>query len=248
MHASYKRIADGADTAVLMIHGIVGTPAHFRRLIPLEEQVPENWSVWNLCLPGHGGTVQAFALSSMEQWTEAALGAFLELAERHEKIILVGHSMGTLLALELAARYPERVKTLFLLAVPLRPRVGLSIIRGSLRLVFGKIRDDRPREKCIADACGCTPTMMIWRYIPWIPRFLELFALIHDTEKILNSICAPCIVFQSREDELVSRRSEKILEKYGIPFAVLPDSGHFYYAPEDQNRIVAAFDKLKEQA
>ena len=39
------RIVPGAKTVALMIHGICGTPNHFRALVPLEDAVAEDWSV-----------------------------------------------------------------------------------------------------------------------------------------------------------------------------------------------------------
>ena len=243
-----KRIVPNASTAVLLIHGIVVTPNHFRKLIPLEESVPENWSFWNLCLPGHGSTVEAFSHSSMKQWKAYVWGAFWELAAEHEKVILFGHSMGTLFALQLASQYPDQVRDLFLLAVPMRPHIGFAIVNSSLRLVFGKIREDHPMETSIVSACGSQPTRRLWRYIPWLPRFAELLVEIYNTEKILSDIQIPYRIFQSRKDELVSNRSEKILIKHGLHFTALPDSGHFYYAPEDKRRILASFEDMKKQA
>lgn len=248
MHRETKRIVPGAKTAVLLVHGIVGTPNHFRKLIPLEVAVPEDWSVWNLCLPGHGGSVKDFGNSSMEQWRTYVEKAFLELAASHEKILVVGHSMGTLFALQLAAKYPEKMAALFLLAVPLRPHLGKQIANSSLRLVFDRIRPDHPMEASIVSACGSQSTKRVWQYIPWLPRFVELLAEIRRTRKILDDIRVPYQIFQSEKDELVSNRSEKILEKKGLRFVRLQDSGHFYYAPADKQRILDSFWNMKKQA
>jgi len=54
--------------AVLFIHGIIGTPRHFTELIPLVQQVPEDFTVSNIILDGHGGTVDDFAHTSMAKW------------------------------------------------------------------------------------------------------------------------------------------------------------------------------------
>ena len=51
MHKEYKRIVENSPKALLFIHGILGTPNHFAPFIPL---VPENLSVYNLLLDGHG--------------------------------------------------------------------------------------------------------------------------------------------------------------------------------------------------
>ena len=48
MHRTYARIVPGAGTAVLMVHGIVGTPRQFDFLL---ETIPEDVSVLNvLCI------------------------------------------------------------------------------------------------------------------------------------------------------------------------------------------------------
>ena len=68
-HQEYIRIVPGSKYAVLMLHGILGTPDHFRELLPL---VPENWSVHALLLDGHGGAVEDFSHTSMEKWLTLA--------------------------------------------------------------------------------------------------------------------------------------------------------------------------------
>ena len=52
-HEEMIRIVPGASTAVLFLHGIVGTPNHFVGGVPITEWVPEDWSLHNLLLPGH---------------------------------------------------------------------------------------------------------------------------------------------------------------------------------------------------
>ena len=62
MHKEYIREADHANTAILMIHGIFGTPRHFDDIVKL---VPDNWSVYNILLDGHGKGVREFSRTSM---------------------------------------------------------------------------------------------------------------------------------------------------------------------------------------
>ena len=59
-HKPVKRIVPGAKTAVILCHGIMGSPDHFRHFIPL---IPEDWSVCCLLLDGHGKGVMDFARS-----------------------------------------------------------------------------------------------------------------------------------------------------------------------------------------
>ena len=249
VHEEYVRMVPHADTAVLFIHGIVGTPNHFRDLIPLVELVPESWSVCNLLLDGHGKSVEDFANTSIENWHSQVWGTFEKLSRTHERVILVAHSMGTLFSIQLAAQYPEKIPCLFLLAVPLRPKLGFSIICNSLKLVLGKLRDDVPQEYAIKRACGVTPTKKVWKYLAWLPRFWELFHEIIKTEKILSNLTVPAAVFQSYCDELVARRSETILTQcQNMSVHPLQNSSHFYYHPNDLQRIQACFTQMIKEA
>lgn len=46
-HREYLRRAEDDRFALLMIHGIVGSPVHFRDLMPA---IPPHWSVYNILL------------------------------------------------------------------------------------------------------------------------------------------------------------------------------------------------------
>lgn len=243
MHEEYIRIVPEADTAVLFLHGICGTPDHFRELIALERLVPEGISVYNLLLDGHGGSVADFAKTSGEKWRKQVEEAYKKLSEDHDRILIVGHSMGTLFALQLAAEYPEKVKKLFLLAVPMRPWLKPTLIKDLLLMVFGKLENAPPHRIALAKAAGICTTWKLWQYIPWIPRFLDLFRDIGRTERIMGDVTAECICWQSQKDELVLRRSEKILERNpNFQIVKLKDSSHFYYETADREEILKTFE------
>lgn len=245
IHEKYVRIVPGAQTAVLFIHGIVGTPNHFRDLIPLLDLVPENYSIYNVLLDGHGKTVDIFAKTSMKKWRTQVWKVFSELAKKHEHVILVAHSMGTLFAIQLANEYPKKIPFLFLLAVPMRPWLSLHSVRNILCLPFGKLKEDVPAEYALIHACGVETTRKLWKYLKWIPRFLELFYEINRTEKLLSKITVPCVAFQSGRDELVSRRSQTVLEKHGtMEIHYLPESSHFYYTEQDRIRVQDIFRNM----
>lgn len=248
MHEEYIRRVPGAKTAVLFIHGIVGTPNHFRDLMPLVSLVPDDWSIHNVRLPGHGGSVRDFGRSSMKAWKTYVQQAFDALAKEHERVFVAAHSMGTLFALQLAVSHSDQIPQLFLLAVPMRPGLRWFAVQNVFRVALDRVRPDRPLEVATRQACGVEVSKALWRYFGWIPRFLELFREIHKTEKRLVDLRVPSIAWQSGRDELVANHSGKILRRYPvIDLRELTGSSHFYYTDADKKRVLEAFRELCDE-
>ncbi len=241
IHKEYKRIYDNSNTAILFIHGIVGTPNHFNEFVSL---VPESVSVYNLLLDGHGKGVKDFSKSSMKKWETQVASVVEELSLTNENIYIVAHSLGTLLAIEQAVKN-QRVCKLFLLAVPLRLSLKPKMAINSLKVYLNKIRPD-DYEAVAAKRCyGIGKDKNIFNYIGWIPRFLELFVKIRKSRKIIELININCAVYQSSKDEMVSSCSIKYLEHNAyISVKKLDNSGHYYYDKEDFNFLISEFKKM----
>ncbi len=137
-HKEYIRIFNNATTAIMLIHGIVGTPNHFNEFVSL---VPESISVYNLLLDGHGKEVKDFSKASIKKWEAQVASVVKELSLTHEEIYIVAHSLGTLLAIEQAIKN-RKVCKLFLLAVPLSLSIKPKMPVNSLKVYFDKIRPD----------------------------------------------------------------------------------------------------------
>jgi len=249
-HKEYIRLVKGSRFAILLVHGFAGTPAHFRDLLPV---IPATWSVCNILLDGHGGNVRAFGKSSMKRWKAQFCGMLDMLLAQHEKVLIVAHSMGTLFAIRAAVDMPERIAGLFLLAVPLRPRVKLSTVFTALRVMRGNIASN---DKCALAMRQDTAIQIegqLWNYVGWIPRLAELLAEIVRVQRILPQLAVPCQCFQSQEDELVSVRSAATLQNYTcIQNTMLYESGHFAYGPLDmkllQTRLAGVIGQMEQQA
>lgn len=230
-HSAYERIVPGGKTAVLMIHGIAGTPAHFRHLIPV---IPEAFSARSILLSGHGGRVTDMGKTNMKAWKQQVEASLQELLQTHEKVYLMAHSMGTLFALRAAVEHPDKIAGLFLLAVPTRPHVRCSTMLTSLRVAWGNVKQTDTKAIAMRDNTSIHVERNLFKYLTWTPRFVELFAEIARVKKLLPRLQVPCLSFQSHVDELVSIRSCKDLE--GHPYiqnTVLYNSGHFAYGEDD---------------
>ena len=237
-HTEYRRIVADADTAVLFIHGIAGTPKHFAPFLPL---VPEEYSLVNLLLDGHGGTVRDFSRTSMSAWETQVRNAVTMLSAHHRRIFICAHSMGTLFAIEQAIREPT-VSGLFLLAAPLRvfPRPALAV--NSAKVFFDWISPQDTVALAARDCYGIERDRNIFHYLGWIPRYLELFRKIREIRGLLPGLSTPTFTFQSGQDEMVSLRSVSDLRKsQSVSVTILEQAGHYYYPPEEMAQLQSRF-------
>ena len=237
-HKETKRLVADAKTAVLFIHGINGTPNHFHMLTPL---VPDSMTLHNLLLDGHGKMPLDFGRTSMKKWELQVQNAVDSLAATHEEVLIVGHSMGTLFAMEQALRL-DKVKRLFLIAIPVTPWLSAQHYSNIFKMYFNRIRPDDRAVLAAIHCYGIGPDKNLLHYYRWTPRFLELFHKVHKTCKLLPSLQTPCAAYQSRLDEMVSPRSIPYLKKHApFPVHVLENSSHTYYDPTDEAYLQEEF-------
>jgi len=242
MHEPYHRIVPGARCSVVFIHGIVSTPRFWDDYVRV---IPEDWSVHCLLLPGHGGSVLDFGRTRRGAWQEYVNTAIDEMRRCHEQVYLVGHSMGSLLSILHAVQTPERIAGLLLLAVPLRifPKPS-ALIRSILK---GVGLTESPQT--LAAYYGTEQDWRVWRYIPWVPRYLELFALSAAARKALPRLTVPTTAFMCGKDELVSLRSCREMAGHPqIETHVLDRSMHHDLHPEDQQQVLTALRRLCTEA
>ncbi|WNG63135.1 alpha/beta fold hydrolase [Archangium gephyra] len=118
------------EDACLLLHGFTGSPWEVR---PLGEALAaRGLYVRAPQLPGHGSTPEALLSVSHRDWEQAAAQALLSL-RGYRRIFVAGLSMGALLALRLAADFPEQVHGLALVAPALRFKGPLMWLLKRLR-------------------------------------------------------------------------------------------------------------------
>ena len=238
MHRPLKRLAPGGRGAVLFIHGINATPRFFDAYAAA---VPADWSVHCLLLPGHGGTVRDFAVHPAAAWEVHVRDALEELRALHERVYIVGHSLGALLAIREAVRDDRCIAGMVLLCVPLRIWSRPTAWVKSVRKGLFPCREHR----VLNPYYGTEKDWRIWRYIGWIPRYRELFALSADARRQVAGLRVPTVAFMAGRDEQVSLRSERCMEgNPAITLRRMPRSGHDEFAPEDKAEILRTLTEM----
>jgi len=197
---------------VLIIHGFTATLDSVNALIkPLAELgIPVSIPL----LAGHGAaTPEALRGVTWGAWLADAEGALQKLSREAERVIVIGHSMGALIALNLAVKYPGAVDSLALatpalklasLLAPGRPLhfaarpVSLLVRKWNLKTEFAG-----PRIQ------GCTP------HYAWAPTdaIVSFFELIKNTVKVLGNVNVPVLILHNRRESTVLPESASSLYK-----------------------------------
>jgi pimeloyl-ACP methyl ester carboxylesterase len=107
----------GSATAppLLVLHGITGSRRYW---LPRMRPLAERYRLLVPDLPGFGQSPKPFVEYTMSFFVETLLGYLDQCGESRRSLRIVGHSLGALLALELAASGEIEVERLVLLNVP----------------------------------------------------------------------------------------------------------------------------------
>jgi pimeloyl-ACP methyl ester carboxylesterase len=179
----YRVVGEGQP--VVLVHGLSGS---WRWWEPVLQPLAARRRVHVLDLPRLGRRLPAGKLTG---W----LGRCLEAAEL-ELVDLIGHSLGGLIAAELAAEQPHRVRRLVLVA-PAGIPCGNTVLSRSARLL-GTLYDVRGRLPTIVhDALRAGPPSLIRG---------ALFASHRDLSVELASIQAPTLIVWGDDDRLLPAR------------------------------------------
>lgn len=105
-------VAPGRAPAWLALHGYCGTPEEMRLVVEVAQS--GGFQVEAPVLRGHCTHARDLAPLGFDDWYEGVRSSFLSAAARGP-VVVVGLSLGSLLATRLALEYPERVLGLALL-------------------------------------------------------------------------------------------------------------------------------------
>lgn len=242
-HEPFSIKSVSSDLAILYIHGIMGSPLEFRRIT--EALKDENIHFKALLLPGHGSNGYAFARTGANTWQTHVKREIHHLKNNYSRIILIGHSLGGLLALNASLQYP--VDGIVLINTPIKTRISFQQISMSLRVLLSSENANDPMIRTYRETFSVS--LNDWWTLPlWIPRLLDVNRVASQTEKILNEVKIPVILFQSIHDETVNPKSAEILKRglgdHLMSLSYLNKSTHAYFVYEEFNEIIKGINKF----
>jgi pimeloyl-ACP methyl ester carboxylesterase len=222
--------AMGRGPTVVLVHGLGSDAKHW---LPMARDLARDHRVVLVELPGHGLAPMATPFT-LEQATLALDRAIAE--QSHDPVVLVGHSVGGLVAAAEALRSPARVRALVLVESALAPQMskaeGDSLLamfdrdwEGTLHAVYMSFgRDSAQGEALWAEASQVERVNMR----AWIP--VALATDLSDEAAALKMPVLAVLSPRSWEPDETLAHANKALGLARIPhLSVLriDDCGHF---------------------
>ena len=231
---AYAAAGVGPKT-VLFLHGIGGNRESFADELP---RLARFWRALAWDMPGYGPSppIAPLTFEALAQAVVAVLDA-----ERAEKAVLVGHSLGGMIAQETAARFPQRVSGLVLFATsaafggkddtfkneflaqrlaPLKagktmPEIAAELTKG----LFGPNPPEAARRRAIA-SMGAIPAASY-------RAALECIVTFNRTDDLARIAC-PALVLAAEHDRLAPPKTmERIAQRIaGASYRCIDGAGH----------------------
>ena len=188
----------GAGVSALLIHGLTGTPYDMRYLG--ERLSAAEIRAHGVRLAGHARPAEELGATRHADWYESVVEGFEYLRTRGDPIVVVGLSMGAMLAARLAGDQGEAVAGLVMLApsLYLRRSVGLAIRLAAALPSFTSLVYLRKTSSDIHDnaARSVHPSTS---FMP-IASMLELRELQMVVRPRIRRVMQPALVIHSRRD------------------------------------------------
>ena len=193
---------------VIVVHGFTGNPLSTR---PLGQRfAAEGWAVEVPCLPGHGTNFRDLARTRYRDWYGGVDHLVDHLASGCDQIVLVGHSMGGTICLDIASRRPDDITAVATINAPvLTPHQPLAKIAPIIQFLVpyqprdlaGMPSDDIARPDVEEGAYGVIPSKAAYSLIREYPRIRSQ----------LHALKQPLLVAWSPQDHSVAPESSQAL-------------------------------------
>ena len=216
---------EGGPIGCLLVHGFTGSPPEMK---PLGEYLAQQGlTVSGPLLAGHGTSYQDMERTTWQDWYASAEAAYLGLREECQQVFVGGLSMGSLMALRLAALHP--VDGIITYSPAIKVRDWRARFVRPMRHIIRWERKTGSQED--SDLTDPEAHKMLWSYdvIP-VESAHQLMMLQKDVRRRLPHISTPILIIQSVLDQAIHPDSGDILLRSiassDKELVVLRNSGH----------------------
>jgi carboxylesterase len=247
----------GGRSGVLLIHGLTGTPTEMRFVAKGLNR--NGFTVHAMQLAGHCGDEADLLKTGWRDWYRSVCQAADRLRGEVDQMFVAGLSMGSLLALKLAADRPDQVDGLGLYGttfvydgwtIPLIGRLSFMLpLVCSLGLGWNQrfhecfpygIKDERIRQRIANSMLSGDSAAAGLPGNPW-PSLAEFYRLSFLVRRQLSSIRTPCLVVHAVDDDVASLKNVRMVVRGvqgPVETVLLEDSYHMITVDKERDKVI----------
>ncbi len=249
--------SERARTGVLLVHGLTGTPNEMRLLGRSLHRA--GFTVYGMQLAGHCGSMDDLVQSRWQDWVASVHAAALRLRREVDELIVMGLSMGAVLALELASDPQARIAGVGALStmfrhdgwsIPLYTRLSF-LLKPFRALGIGRhrvfmeqppygIKDEALRQRVVAQMQSGDSRAAGLPGNPWY-SIIEMRDVSAHVQRRLERVTAPCLVIHSSDDDISSLANVRIIERKvrgPVDVMLLHDSYHMITIDRERRAVM----------
>ncbi|UJS17224.1 MAG: alpha/beta hydrolase [Candidatus Jettenia sp.] len=230
--------------ACLLIHGLCSGPILMRELG--EYLYKDGHTARGILLPGHCMNMGGLSSESHYNWSEKVESEYHKLTDTYKEVVVIGFSLGALLTLQLAVKYP--IKKMVLMGIPIflvREYLPMNSLIKLCKNFTQKVRTWR--RKCYMESEAYSGYL----YHP-VDTYYSLQAvddilnIIETIKPRLKDIKSPALVIHSQKDGVAAPASARyVLKNLGSANKQLVwlNQSHHYMLSGGEKSII--FDAIK---
>ena len=212
--------------AVLFIHGFSARREDNEYFIK-SMQKHKNIKMYSFTLPGHGK--EKMDKVSHKDWLAKSEEELLKILKTHEKVTVVGHSMGCILAVALASKY----------------KVIDKLVLISPAFIFGNLKQNKDdfkkvlKKEVIVEGTGFEGVKDKLKQVP-ITNVIEYRLLANKNKKEISKVACPTLILQGDIDNLISLSSARyVYNKLNVKkeFVVINGIRHQVFLSSKKEKI-----------
>jgi non-heme chloroperoxidase len=203
---------------LVLLHGYTDSYLSFERVLPL---LPRSFHVYALDQRGHGDSSRPDCCYSPSDFA-SDVAAFLD-SQGIQRAVLVGHSMGSFIAQQVALEHPQRVQALVL--VGSAPTVHGNAVAAELKSYVDTLADPIDPAFVREFQAGT-----FYRPIP--PSFLDT--------AVSESLKVPARVWKAALDGLIAEDHSTRLRDISVPTLVVGGDHDGFFSVAEQQALAQA--------
>jgi carboxylesterase len=232
--------SEGRAPCVLGLHGFTGTASELRPLV--DTIARHGYAVDVPLLAGHGESADALQALHFDDWVDSARTRFDALATRYGAVVLCGFSLGSLIAMHLAAERPRALAGLIVLGNALELHRYASVPFGVARRLGVRVPDwylVKFRAADMKDRAAAAKIATYDRH-PLRAAF-EVYLAGERVRREVSRIACPTLVLHGKNDRVCPPSNARWLASHvgakDVTVRVYAESGHVIAADVDKDRV-----------